>query len=581
MDSGSAKDFQGDGAIAVNQDSGPAETVTAIQPTTTLSTSSSSSNDDKMELESNPIPSAKLGCGVMARYPVTSIVTCATLGIITGYCLTLWEPENPQGKDDLVRWIGLVGDMFLRGLKCVVLPLVFVNVSLATADMLGLGKARKVGTSTVGLYMFTTLLAACIGISSVTMYQSLFLVNIPEDNAQSRFEILCDEDSYMTELPNKTLACVKKADANDSTLSESQQFIINDMDNTFVHTSSGPQDDISLADTIYEGVFVKLISDNIIKSFYEANFGAVIVAAVFFGVAIYKATQGLDRVSTIISLFKELENALIRVINWILTLTPFAVFSLIANGVGKQDDLAQALTNVGYLICAAITGFLLHFLVVYMGLYLIITKENPLKYLRHLIPAQTMAFASSSSAATIPVTLKCALDSNMVSPLVAKFVVPLGSTINMDGTAVYMTICIIFLAVTSGIEDQINAASYLLLIVISTIGSAGTAPVPSASLVLIITGYNTVFNTTGTPPAFSFILAIDWLLDRCRTVLNVSGDAIVARLVSHIASKEQIDEDEACTAGVGEAAVRIPASESITEDSNNLGTNLHPVPSVV
>jgi len=295
----------------------------------------------------------------------------------------------------------------------------------------------------------------------------------------------------------------------------------------------------------------------------------VIVAAVFLGVAIYKSTQGLDRISTIISLFREIENALIRIINWILALTPFAVLSLIANAVGKQDDLAEALTNVGFLICAAVTGFLLHFLIVYIGLYVFITRSNPLKYLRHLVPAQMMAFASSSSAATIPVTLKCAIDSEMVSPLVAKFVVPLGSTINMDGTAVYMTICIIFLAITSGIEDQINAASYILLIIISTIGSAGTAPVPSASLVLILTGYNTVFNTTGTPAGFSFILAIDWLLDRCRTVLNVSGDAMVARLVSHIAASELVNDDDSDNESnyMHEEIMQIPSSE-ISEPSN-------------
>lgn len=541
----------------------PAETAVQTSPSVTVESSKELRDD-----EENEAPSASLGCGVMARYPVTSIVTCAILGIVTGYGLSVWVPESKETKDDVVRWIGLIGDMFLRGLKCVVLPLVFVNVSLATADMLGLGKARKVGTSTIGLYMLTTFFAACIGIASVTMFQGLFVVNIPEDSAQSRFEILCEEGSYMTQVANGTIVCKEKAEGN-STLS--QQFMINDLDGTFVAADSGTKDDLSLADTIYEGVFVKLISDNIVKAFYDANFGAVIVAAVFLGAAIFKSTQSLNRVSTIVSLFKELENALIRVIHWILALTPFAVFSLIANGIGKQDDLTEALTNVGYLICAAITGFLLHFFIVYMGLYVLITKENPLKYLRHLVPAQTMAFASSSSAATIPVTLQCALDSKLVSPLVAKFVVPLGSTINMDGTAIYMTICIIFLAITSGIQDQINAASYLLLIVISTIGSAGTAPVPSASLVLIITGYNTVFNTTGTPPAFSFILAIDWLLDRCRTVLNVSGDAIVARLVSSLASEEELQDDESVNTDV-QGAVNSESDDAVT---------MHPAPSIV
>jgi len=176
----------------------------------------------------------------------------------------------------------------------------------------------------------------------------------------------------------------------------------------------------------------------------------------------------------------------------------------------------------------------------------VVTKSNPFSYYKHLVPAQLMAFASASSAATIPVTLKSAIASGQVAPFIGGFVIPLGATLNMDGGGIYFPLATIFLAVTSGLEDQITVASYVMLVIIATIGSAGTAPVPSASLVLIITAYNTIFNTTGTPETFSFILAIDWLLDRGRTILNITGDATVARIVSHLmASEEDADDDSA------------------------------------
>jgi Na+/H+-dicarboxylate symporter len=114
---------------------------------------------------------------------------------------------------------------------------------------------------------------------------------------------------------------------------------------------------------------------------------------------------------------------------------------------------------------------------------------------------------------------------------VARFVVPLGATVNMDGGAIYFPCACIWMAVLNGIEP--NIGNYILLIVLATIGSIGTAPVPSASLVLIITAYNTVFGTTGTPDGFSFILAIDWFMDRLRTTMNVTGDAVVCALVAH------------------------------------------------
>jgi Na+/H+-dicarboxylate symporter len=137
------------------------------------------------------------------------------------------------------------------------------------------------------------------------------------------------------------------------------------------------------------------------------------------------------------------------------------------------------------------------------------------------------------------VTLQCVKDSGRVPEPIAKFVIPMGATINMDGGAIYFPCACIWLAILNGMTP--NFGNYLLLIVLATVGSAGTAPVPSASLVLIITAYNTVFGTTGTPDGFSFILAIDWFMDRCRTCVNVTGDGIVTGMVAHRAQMEGAD----------------------------------------
>ena len=168
--------------------------------------------------------------------------------------------------------------------------------------------------------------------------------------------------------------------------------------------------------------------------------------------------------------------------------------------------MADAFENVGYLVIATILAMLFHYFFTYVGCYLFFTRTNPFTYLRHLVPAQTMAFACASSAATIPMTLKCVKSTGIVPDAVGRFVVPLGATVNMDGGAIYFPCASIWLAILNGIE--VNASHYILLVIISTIGSVGTAPVPSASLVLIITAYNTVFNTTGTPDGFEYIFAI-------------------------------------------------------------------------
>lgn len=256
--------------------------------------------------------------------------------------------------------------------------------------------------------------------------------------------------------------------------------------------------------------------------------------AIAFSVALSKVfdRQGGHDTSFIIPFLKELDSVFLTIINWIIMCTPFAVLSLIASAIGKQEDLADSFANVGYLVVATITAMALQIAVVHCLIFGLVTRSNPWHYLKYMIPAQTMAFACSSSAATIPMTLKCVQSTNRVPEPVARFVIPLGATVNMDGGAIYFPCACIWLAVLNGIDPDI--ASYFLLVIISTIGSAGTAPVPSASLVLIITAYNTVFNTTGVPEGFSYILAIDWFMDRLRTVVNVTGDTVVAGMVSHL-----------------------------------------------
>jgi len=471
------------------------------------------------------------GCGILGRYPVLSVLAFATVGISLGLGLSYWEPEDSTDKDTALKWIGLIGDMFIRALKAVVLPLVFVNVTLSVIDMMTVGRAGSVGWKTIGLYLLTTLLASILGLISIVSFQPLFDQGEFEVTSEQRVQLGCDaeSDSYLSHGVNGSVVC--SANLTDDM---SSYFVISDIDNTFQTTSSGPKDDISMSDTVYEGVFEKLITSNIFASFVEANFAAVVLFAICFGAALARALQkkGISEAESIfVTFLKETDEVLLILINWIISATPFAVLSLIANAIGKQDNLQESFANVGYLVMATLLAMMAQVFLVYVGLFAVMTRSNPFTYLKHLVPAQTTAFACSSSAATIPVTLRCVKETGRVPDAVAKFVVPMGATINMDGGAIYFPCACIWLAVMNGITPTFG--NYILLSILATIGSAGTAPVPSASLVLIITAYNTVFGTTGTPDGFSFILAIDWFMDRCRTVTNITGDAVVTGLVAH------------------------------------------------
>lgn len=480
----------------------------------------------------------KAGCGILGRYPVISVLAFAIAGVAVGVGLSTWEPDDPEDKDTTVQWLGLIGDMFIRLLKAVVLPLVFVNVILSIVDMMNVGRASTVGVKTIGLYLLTTLLASVIGIISIMIFKGLFKTEEVDSNSQSRVQLGCEAEvgSFLAHDGSGAVFC-----SANLTEDMSSYFTIEDVDGTFVQTASGPAE-LSFSDTIYDGVFGKMITSNIFGSFVEANFAAVVLFAIFMGAALSKSLLK-KKIRTDDSMFiqflKEVDGILITMIHWIILITPFAVFSLISSAVGGQDNLADSFSNVAYLCIAVMSGMFVHVFFVYTTLYFFMTKSNPFEYLKFVIPAQTTAFACASSAATMPVSLQCAEASGRVPLPIARFVIPLGATINMDGSAIYFPCACVWLAVLNGITP--NFGNYILLTILSTIGSAGTAPVPSAGLVMVLTAYNSVFGTSGIPDGFEFVVAIDWFLDRLQTVVNVTGDSVVAASIAQSVSLEADD----------------------------------------
>jgi len=473
---------------------------------------------------------ASMGCGILGRYPILAVVSFAGAGVGLGIGLSYWEPENEDTKSTLLQWLGLFGDMFIRALKAVVLPLIFVNVAVSVVDMMKLGRASSVGVKTIVLYTLTTLIASTIGLISIVAFRGFFTQGEFDEGSKAFVSLGCTApDTLLTEMADGSLMCLP--DANET--SPFSQFEIIDVSASFARSDGGgPANDLSMSDTVYQGVFEKLITDNIFFAFVDGNFAAVVVFAIVFGIALGQVMlETADSVLEFtVPFFHELSKVLLRMINWIIACTPFAVLSLIANALGSQDDLSGAFANVGYLVAACLVGFIAHFIITDICFFWVASGMNPISYLKFIIPAQTTALACASSAATLPVTMECVKATGIVPDDIRNFVLPLGATINMDGSAIYFPCACVWLAVLNGVE--VNAGHMILLIILSTIGSAGAAPVPSSGLVLVITAYNTVFGTTGTPNGFEFVVAIDFFLDRCITALNITGDSVVAGIIA-------------------------------------------------
>jgi hypothetical protein len=216
--------------------------------------------------------SVAIGCGILGRYPIISVVTFAATGIGIGIGLSSWDPDDADTKSTVLKWIGLVGDVFIRALKSVVLPLVFVNVAVSIVDMMMMGRASTVGVTTIILYTCTTLMASIIGLISILSFQSLFKQGEFDEEPSAFVALGCTAPgALLSEMADGSLMC--SPDAN--LTSPFSQFEIIDLTANLVRATGGGLADLSMSDTIYEGVFMKLITDNIFYSFVDGNFASV------------------------------------------------------------------------------------------------------------------------------------------------------------------------------------------------------------------------------------------------------------------------------------------------------------------
>lgn len=226
------------------------------------------------------------------------------------------------------------------------------------------------------------MIASIIGLIAVLSMKGLFREGDVAIRPDATVRLGCNAaGTFLTELEDSSVVCTDQED-------EASSFLIYDLNGHFVQSSGGINDNVSLSDTVYEGVFTKLVTDNIVGAFAETNFAAVVFFAVVMGVALAQVhfkKEGEER-NYFLPFLAELDSCFLTIIHWVIMVTPFAVLSLIASAIGSQEDLIDSFTNVAYLVVACIFGFIMQFLVVHVGLFGFVTRSNPFRYLCCIIP---------------------------------------------------------------------------------------------------------------------------------------------------------------------------------------------------
>ena len=402
------------------------------------------------------------------------------IGMVLGVIFGLIMAQFSWGSDLVKDWIKPFGRIFINSLKLIAMPLILASLIKGVSDLRDISKLSLMGGRTIGMYIITTILAVSLG---------LILVNtIKPGNSIS--------ETTRTELVN------------------------NYVDNTAKFKKQAEQQKQSGPLKALED----LVPSNIIAATgNNRNMLQVIFFAIFFGIGLILIPD--DKSKPVKDFFDGLNEVILKMIDLIMLAAPYGVFALLAALVVESPslDLFQAL---GWYAITVVLGLLL-LLVFYNIIVLLLARKKPSFFIKGIAPAQLLAFSTSSSAATLPVTLERVTEHLGVEEEVSSFVLPIGATVNMDGTSLYQAVAAVFIAQAFGIHLGLSAQ--LGIIMTATLASIGSAAVPGAGMVMLII----VLAQAGIPEAgLALIFAIDRPLDMLRTVANVTGDATVSMVVA-------------------------------------------------
>lgn len=392
------------------------------------------------------------------------------------------------------HWIAPFGKIFINLLKLIAIPLVLGSLVSGVASLSDVKKLSRIGGKTIGIYLVTTTISVTMGLTIVNMFSPGKSVPI-----EMREQL---QNTYQAEVANN--------EANAEAVKE-----------------RGPLQP-----------FVDMIPSNAFESAASnGNMLQIVFVSIFLGIAIIYVG---DKGKPLLVVFEALNDVIIKMVDLIMLAAPIGVFALIADTINviAKDNLnqvAELLGALGYYSFVVLLGLLIQTTVVYPIILKIFTPMKLIDFIKGMAPVQLLAFSTSSSGATLPVTMERCEKNLGVSDEVSSFVLPLGATINMDGTALYQAVAAVFIAQTLGMD--LDWTAQITIVLTAVLASIGTAAVPGAGIIMLVI----ILEAINVPSAgIALILGVDRILDMCRTVTNVTGDATVAITIA--ATENQLGE---------------------------------------
>jgi Na+/H+-dicarboxylate symporter len=470
-----------------------------------------------------------------------SALTLATLagvigGVIFGLCLRTREARWTERE---VMYVSYVGQLFLRMLKALILPLIIPSL-VAAVGSLDMSISGKVGGRAVGYYMATTVLAVILGIILVSA------IHPGKPGNQGDDEITKVGESRNVTAVDTLLDLARNLFPPNLVQATTQQYrtvLKYPGDDAYTEAGGQQRDPANLYTWKIDGEYTN-----------SMNILGLVFFSVFLGVTLAVMKE---KGKPLMDFFICLAEAMMTITTWVIYMAPVGVFFLIGGQILEMEDFSVVAGQLGYYFMTVLVGLFVHGFIVLPIIYTVTTRKLPFRFIANMTNAFTTAFGTASSSATLPVTMNLLEEKNGVDARISRFVLPIGATINMDGTALYEAVAAIFISQVRSM--QLSVGSTIAIAITATAASIGAAGIPQAGLVTMVM----VLDTVGLPAEdVTLILAVDWLLDRFRTAINVLGDSIGAGIVYEL-SKADLEETKKVTEGGFEA---VPMTEIEDDD---------------
>ena len=409
------------------------------------------------------------------------------LGIVFGFIML----QVQGGAAFITAWVKPLGTIFVKLLKLIAVPLILASLVKGISDLKDISKFASIGIKTIVIYVLTTVIAISIGLTLVNIFN-------PGDGVS---------DATISKL-TETYANNSSVQGKIAEATRQQQ--------------SGPLDFV--VDMIPENAFSALSNNKLMLQ--------VIFLAIFLGISLLLI--GEKSAKPLKDVFDSLNDVVLKMVDLIMLTAPYAVFALLANVVVSSGDPELLYALLFYSL--VVVGGLLLMVCFYLIVVAVVVKKNPFWFLKQISPAQLLAFSTSSSAATLPVTMERVEEHVGVDKEVSSFLLPVGATINMDGTSLYQAVAAVFIA--QALNFDLSFTDQLMIVLTALLASIGSAAVPGAGMVMLVI----VLESVGFPAdklaiGLALIFAVDRPLDMCRTAINVTGDATVSTLIAKLEGK--------------------------------------------